>query len=113
MSGIFKDWVAWGLMAVLIFGICWGGFHGRSTDRKPTIDYRGEQFKLTKTYGDYDDYKNDPENLDFSENERVEQAVTQATLAFVSDPRTNGTSRFRIGIPWVRYSVLAGTCEAK
>jgi hypothetical protein len=44
------------------------------------IDYRGETFKLTRSYSDYDDYKNDPENIDPSENARIERLVSEAEL---------------------------------
>lgn len=45
-----------------------------------TIDYRGEKIKLTKLYVGYDDYKDDPQNIDPSENARVERLVTQAPM---------------------------------
>lgn len=45
-----------------------------------TIEYRGEPFKLTRTYVDYDDYKDDPNNIDPSENFHVEQAVIKAPV---------------------------------
>ena len=45
------------------------------------IDYRGEKIKLTKAYASYDDYKNDPENIDPSETERVQRLVLDAPIA--------------------------------
>ena len=45
------------------------------------IDYRGEKIKLTKAYADYDEYKNDPENIDPSETERVQRLVLAAPIA--------------------------------
>ena len=45
------------------------------------IDYRGEKIKLTKAYTSYDDYKNDPENIDPSETERVQRLVLDAPIA--------------------------------
>ncbi len=56
------------------------GWHGRE-DRQDEMDYQGQRFKLTKAYTDYHDYKNDPDNLDPSENARVERAVTGAKVA--------------------------------
>jgi hypothetical protein len=44
------------------------------------MDYRGEKIRLTKKYVDYDDYKNDPDNLAPSEIARVEQMMTQARI---------------------------------
>jgi hypothetical protein len=45
------------------------------------IDYRGEKIKLTKAYADYATYKNDPENIDPSETERVQRLVLSAPIA--------------------------------
>ena len=45
------------------------------------IDYRGERIKLTKSYTDYDAYKNDPQNIDPSETERVQRLVLSAPIA--------------------------------
>jgi hypothetical protein len=53
-----------------------------------SIEFRGEQFKLTKAYSDYEDYKDDPNNLAPSENARVERAVTQAKVSPGSLTRT-------------------------
>lgn len=49
--------------------------------RSNEIDYRGEKIKLTKAYADFDDYKNDPENIDPSETERVQRLVLGARIA--------------------------------
>lgn len=45
------------------------------------VDYRGEKIKLTKFYLDYDDYKNDPDNIDPSETARVQRMVSEAPIA--------------------------------
>ena len=45
------------------------------------IDYRGERIKLTRYYFDYDEYKNDPDNIDPSETARVQQLVMEAPIA--------------------------------
>jgi hypothetical protein len=52
-----------------------------SSPPEDTIEYRGERFKLTKAYVDYDDYKEDPNNIDPSENARIERAVLQAKIS--------------------------------
>jgi hypothetical protein len=49
--------------------------------RSNQIDYRGEKIKLTKAYANYADYKNDPENIDPSETERVQRLVLGAPIA--------------------------------
>lgn len=45
-----------------------------------TIEYRGEKIRLSKKYLDYDDYKNDPENLHPSEVERVQTIMRTTRL---------------------------------
>ena len=49
--------------------------------RANEITYRGEKIKLTKAYADYDDYKEDPDNIDPSETERVQRMVMNAPIA--------------------------------
>jgi len=44
------------------------------------IEYRGEKFQLSRKYVDYDDYKNDPNNLAPSEVARVENIITQVRI---------------------------------
>lgn len=46
-----------------------------------TIDYRGEKIKLTKLYFSYESYKDDPGNIDASENQRVARLVSEAPIA--------------------------------
>jgi len=45
------------------------------------IDYRGEKIKLSKAYSDYDDYKEDPDNIHPSETARVQRLVIEAPIA--------------------------------
>jgi hypothetical protein len=52
----------------------------RSESVSDEIEYHGEKFRLTKAYGDYDDYKDDPNNLAPGQEARIEQAVAGATL---------------------------------
>lgn len=66
-----------GAVAVL----CWRTRPHPSSAPPDSIEFRGEQFKLTKAYSDYDDYKNDPNNIDPSENAHVERAVTQPKVS--------------------------------
>ncbi len=44
------------------------------------IEYQGEKIKLTKYYPSFEDYKDDPDNIDPSENMRVERLVRQAPI---------------------------------
>jgi hypothetical protein len=46
-----------------------------------SVDYRGEKIKLTKFYLDYEEYTNDPDNIDPSETERVQRLVSEAPIA--------------------------------
>jgi hypothetical protein len=43
-----------------------------------SIEYRGEQIRLSRFYFDYDDYKNDPDNIHPSEIARVQRLVRLA-----------------------------------
>lgn len=49
-------------------------------DRFDEIEYQGQKFKLSKTYTDWDDYKNDPNNLAPGQQALVEKAVLAAEL---------------------------------
>ena len=67
--------VVWIGVVLLTFAIIGCG------QRSNEIEYRGERIKLTKAYADYHDYKNDPENIDPSETERVQRLVLSARIA--------------------------------
>jgi hypothetical protein len=45
------------------------------------VEYRGQNIKLSKTYYDFDTYKNDPDNIDPSETPRVQKLVMEAPVA--------------------------------
>lgn len=40
-----------------------------------TIEYYGQQFKMSRSYAEYDDYKDDPNNLDTNELPRIERTM--------------------------------------
>jgi len=46
-----------------------------------TIQYRGQTIQLSKAYADFDEYKNDPDNIAASETERVKDLVASAPVA--------------------------------
>ena len=52
-----------------------------NTGKEDTIDYRGQRIQLSKAYGDFDEYKNDPNNIAASETARVQQLVETAPIA--------------------------------
>jgi hypothetical protein len=45
-----------------------------------TIQYRGQTIQLSKAYVDFDEYKNDPNNIAAGETERVQQLVATAPI---------------------------------
>jgi hypothetical protein len=45
------------------------------------MEYRGQRIKLSRSYSDYDEYKNDPNNIHPSERSRVQQLVKDAPVA--------------------------------
>ena len=65
-----------------------------------SIDYRGQKIKLTKFYLDYDEYKNDPDNIDPSETERVQRLVSEAPIAHSFASRKDAaTAVFEVKFP--------------
>jgi len=46
-----------------------------------SIQYRGQTIQLSRAYADFDEYKNDPNNIAASETERVQQLVESAPIA--------------------------------
>jgi hypothetical protein len=79
------DYMKSGIKLVLILAaVAVGGCTDRSEvsqTAEDEIGYRGEKIKLTKPYSDYDDYKNDPDNIDPSELPRVQRLVREAPIA--------------------------------
>jgi hypothetical protein len=53
----------------------------RCTGSDDEIEYRGEHIKLTRHYADFDDYKNDPDNIHRTETARVQRLVMEAPIA--------------------------------
>lgn len=51
-----------------------------------TVEYQGEQFKMSKKYWSYEDYKDDPNNLNTNELDRIEKVMT--TVEFPSSFET-------------------------
>jgi hypothetical protein len=65
------------LIAIAILAALWSV----KSSRFDVMQYRGETIKLSKPYFDFDQYKNDPNNIDPSETTRVQTLVTTAPLA--------------------------------
>ncbi len=64
------------------------------------IEYQGEKIKLAKYYLSFEDYKDDPDNIDVSENARVERLVTQAPIGrHFADRKEMVTVLFELKFP--------------
>src|SRR6266704_3288121 len=49
--------------------------------KEDSVEYRGQRIQLSKAYADFDEYKNDPNNIAASETERAQQLVAGAPIA--------------------------------
>jgi len=64
------------------------------------IEYQGEQIRLSKFYTSYEDYKDDPDNIDPSENSRVSHLVREAPIASTfSDRKEMIDALFKVKFP--------------
>jgi hypothetical protein len=45
-----------------------------------TMEYQGVTYRLSRTYANYDDYKNDPENIAPEEIPKIEKAMTEVRI---------------------------------
>jgi hypothetical protein len=54
---------------------------GNKMSSDDSINYQGQPIKLSKSYNDYDDYKNDPNNLPPGEAGKVQGLVQSAPIA--------------------------------
>jgi hypothetical protein len=71
-------------LVVILTAVAVGGCIGRSEvsqTGEDEIRYRDEKIKLTKRYSNYDDCKNDPDNIGPSELARVQRLVREAPIA--------------------------------
>lgn len=53
---------------------------GENTVAMSTVDYQGQRFKLSRSYTDFDVYKNDPNNLDTNELPRIERTMESVKI---------------------------------
>ena|SRR5258706_2279406 len=49
--------------------------------KEDSVEYRGQRIQLSKAYADFDEYKNDPNNIAAGETERVKELVETAPIA--------------------------------
>lgn len=66
---------------ILIVIVVLAAFWCVRNNRTDIMHYRGETIKLSKSYADFDEYKNDPNNIDPSETTRVQTLVITAPIA--------------------------------
>lgn len=67
------------VLILLVTAVVWRAWRG-GFGADDVMVYRGEMIKLSKAYGDYDEYKNDPENIHPSETERVQRLLISAPV---------------------------------
>ena len=53
---------------------------GRNTITGNTIIYQNQQFKMSRPYATYEDYKDDPNNLDTNELGRIEKTMESVKI---------------------------------
>ncbi|MEY2429166.1 MAG: hypothetical protein QOJ40_2051 [Verrucomicrobiota bacterium] len=77
----------WGIWLVIILAVGALQFvRNRNLDsavrpgKTDEIEYRGQNFKMRKAYATYEDYKDDPNNLNTNELERIEEAMVSAKV---------------------------------
>jgi hypothetical protein len=71
------------IIAALVLLYFARGFFGGSD----TIEYRGEHFKMAKNFWSYEDYKDDPNNLDSNGVSRIEAVMRDASIGTNFDSR--------------------------
>jgi hypothetical protein len=95
-----SNWIIIAVASVLLFSFMRRFLAGGDD----TIEYRGEQFKMAKTYWSYEDYKDDPNNLDTNELPRIEAAVVSANIGTNFDTRGQFT-RSVFGVKFPGYGL--------
>lgn len=68
-----------GFLAIIL-AACLGCDRDGGLGGDNVIEYRGQAIKLSRSYYDYDDYKNDPDNLDPGEIARVQKLLIEAPI---------------------------------
>jgi hypothetical protein len=71
------------LIRFLVVCLCSGlvaSCGGHTSEGMHEIEYRGTTFKVTKTYFSFEDYKDDPNNIDLSEVPRIEHMMTEVKI---------------------------------
>lgn len=107
------SWAVWLAIVAFIFllELMHRPLHGAG--RTNTMEFRGQQFKLSKAYADYDDYKDDPNNLDTNELDRIEQIMTSAKVpaAFQDRQKFFEFMTFELTFPGYGASSMGGVTD--
>lgn len=79
-AGLSFRWAVWltVVACILLLQVMHRPSHG--SGRPDTLEFRGQEFKMRKAYATYEDYKDDPNNLDTNELDRIEQVMTAAKV---------------------------------
>ena len=75
--------VCWLLLVGLVIYLNLNRHSGGANRHQPPDDimvYQGQEFKLRKAYKTYEDYKDDPDNLNTNELDRIEQTMISAKI---------------------------------
>ena len=73
---------------------------GNKMSSDDSIDYQGQPVKLSKSYSDYDDYKDDPNNLAPGEADKVQGLVqSAANRQALLRPRADDEGCLRVEVP--------------
>lgn len=71
----------WAVLIVILFAVQYFRSPRRVQEGSAdTIDYQGQHFKMRMAYESYEDYKDDPNNLNTNELDRIEQTMVAAKI---------------------------------
>lgn len=75
-------WLVTGLLVAWYVARVWtgGGKSGTTSIDPPSIDYRGTPVRVSRPYGSYEEYKDDPNNIAPGENAKVTKLVGEAPI---------------------------------
>jgi hypothetical protein len=103
----------WPILVIALLAILWMIKGGDPTSSSDTIDYQGQSIKLKKAYGDYEDYKSDPDPIAAEEIARVQQLVKFAPVAaHFADHESVVRAMFDIKFPGYSVGSYATTLQA-
>lgn len=75
-----------------------------------TIEYQGQQFKTRLDYAEYDDYKDDPNNLDTNELGRIEETMEAVKVPASFEDR-DAFIKFAVELEFPGYGLSDGVSQ--